>query len=179
MIKKCKSFFTALFFIFVIIAVMLWTFRGIFPIKYKSSIDKYCVEYGVEPPLVYALIKAESNFCENSKSHAGAKGLMQITDETFKYCLKVLDITDANIFNAETNIQCGIWYLSYLLEKYSGNTKNAVAAYNAGETNVDRWLKDSRYSKDSKTLSSIPFGETRRHAEKIQRYAKIYEYIYF
>ena len=179
MVKKGKSFFTTLFFIFVIIAVMLWTFRGIFPIKHKEAIEKYCGEYGVNPPLVYALIKAESNFQKNALSHAGAKGLMQITDETFEYCLKKLGIPHANIFNAEANIQCGIWYLSYLLEKYDNNTKNAVAAYNAGETNVDRWLKDSRYSRDSKTLSSIPFGETKRHVEKIQRYAKIYEYMYF
>ena len=76
MVKKGKSFFTTLFFIFVIIAVMLWTFRGIFPIKHKETIEKYCGEYGVNPPLVYALIKAESNFQKNALSHAGAKGLM-------------------------------------------------------------------------------------------------------
>ena len=176
---KCKNFFTTFFFIFVIIAVTLWIFRGIFPIKYKNTIEKYCEEYGVNPPLVYALIKAESNFRENAKSHAGAKGLMQITDETFKHCLEKLDISHANIFNAESNIQCGIWYLSYLLGKYDKNTENAVAAYNAGETNVDRWLKDSKYSKDPKTLSDIPFWETKRHIGKIKRYIKIYEYIYF
>ena len=179
MVKSFKSFFTTLFFIFVILAVTLWIFRGIFPVKYESTIEKYCEEYGVAPPLVYALIKAESNFRENAQSHAGAKGLMQITDETFEYCLEKLDIPHANIFNAESNIQCGIWYLSYLLNKYGGNTENAVAAYNAGETNVDRWLRDSRYSKDSKTLSDIPFWETKRHVGKIKRYVKIYEYIYF
>ena len=179
MAKRGKSFFTTLFFISVIIAVMLWTFRGIFPIRHENIIEKYCEEYNVDATLVYALIKAESNFREDARSSAGAKGLMQITDETFEYCLKTLGIPNANIFNAEANIQCGIWYLSYLLGKYGGNTKNAVAAYNAGETNVNRWLKDSRYSKDFKTLLRIPFGETKRHVEKIQRYAKIYEYIYF
>ena len=101
------------------------------------------------------------------------------TDETFEYCLKKLGISDVNIFNTQANIQCGIWYLSYLLDKYDGNTENAIAAYNAGETNVDRWLKDSNYSKDSKNLLDIPFGETKRHVGKIQRYVKIYEYIYF
>lgn len=176
---KCKSFFTTLFFVIIVIAVTLWIFRGIFPIKHESTILKYAEEYRVKPPLVYALIKAESNFRENAQSHAGAKGLMQITDETFEYCLKKLGISDVNIFNTQANIQCGIWYLSYLLDKYDGNTENAIAAYNAGETNVDRWLKDSNYSKDSKNLLDIPFGETKRHVGKIQRYVKIYEYIYF
>ena len=179
MAKTRKSFFTTLFFIFIIIAVTLWIFRGIFPIKHENTIKKYCEEYGVNPPLVYALIKAESNFRENAQSHAGAKGLMQITDGTFEYCLKKLGISDVNIFNTQANIQCGIWYLSYLLDKYGGNTENAIAAYNAGETNVDRWLKDSNYSNDSKNLLDIPFGETKRHVGKIQRYVKIYEHIYF
>lgn len=175
MVRTCKG----LFFIFVILAVTLLIFRGIFPIKYENTIEKYCEEYGVNPPLVYALIKAESNFRENSLSHAGAKGLMQITDETFEYCLKKLDIPHANIFNTESNLQCGIWYLSYLIDKYGGNIKNAVAAYNAGETNVGRWLKDPKYSEDSKNLSDIPFWETKRHVGKIERYVKIYENIYF
>ena len=179
MAKTCKSFFTTLFFIISIIAVTLWIFRGIFPIKHENTIKRYCEEYGVNPPLVYALIKAESNFRENAQSHAGAKGLMQITDGTFEYCLKSLGVPDVNIFNTQANIQCGIWYLSYLLDKYGGNTENAIAAYNAGETNVDRWLNDSKYSKDSKNLLDIPFGETKRHVGKIQRYVKIYEHIYF
>lgn len=179
MTNICKSFFTTLFFISVILAVTLWAFRGIFPIKHKNIIEKYCEEYSVDAPLVYALIKAESNFREDARSSAEAKGLMQITDETFEYCLKTLDIPYTNIFNEQVNLQCGIWYLSYLLGKYDGNTKNAVAAYNAGETNVDRWLRDSRYSTDSKNLTQIPFWETKRHVEKIQRYVKIYEYIYF
>ena len=62
MVRICKG----LLFIFVILAVTLLIFRGIFPIKYENTIEKYCEEYGVNPPLVYALIKAESNFRENS-----------------------------------------------------------------------------------------------------------------
>ena len=176
---KLLKFFSAASVICIVFFITALACRNLFPDSFSSYIDHYCRKYGVSPSLVYALIKAESNFREDARSSAGAKGLMQITDETFEYCLKTLGIPNANIFNAEANIQCGIWYLSYLLGKYGGNTKNAVAAYNAGETNVNRWLKDSRYSKDFKTLLRIPFGETKRHVEKIQRYAKIYEYIYF
>ncbi len=179
MAKTANKILTAFIFLFLILAVTIIIFRGLFPVKYESTVEKYCRQYSVDTSLVYALIKAESNYKENASSHAGAKGLMQLTEQTFEYCRGELKMASDNIFDPQANIQAGIWYLSYLLDKYDGDTKNAVAAYNAGETNVDRWLEDSKYSKDSKTLRDIPFGETKRHVGKIQRYVKIYEYIYF
>lgn len=178
MSKTAKKILVALVSLIVILVIALAVLRGLFPVKYEDTVEKYCNEYSVDTTLVYALIKAESNYNKNASSHAGAKGLMQLTDSTFEYCKKELGITNGDILDPDINIRAGIWYLSYLLEKYHGNVTNAVAAYNAGETNVDKWLSDSRYSSDGETLDKIPFGETNRHVEKIENYIIVYEFIY-
>lgn len=172
--------FIALLIIILVITVSLGIVYRLFPSKHSDIINKYCDDFDVSPHLVMALIKAESNFDENAVSHAGAKGLMQLTDETFKYCTKVLgtSFSSDDVFNPDANISAGVWYLSYLLEKYDGNITNAVAAYNAGSTNVDKWLGDTSISPDGKTLSNIPYGETKRHCEKIKAYFKLYKFLY-
>ena len=172
--------FIALLIIILVTTVCIGIAYRLFPSKHSDIISKYCDEFDVSPCLVMALIKAESNFEENAVSRAGAKGLMQLTDETFEYCTKVLgaSFSSEDIFNPEANICAGVWYLSYLLEKYDGNITNAVAAYNAGLANVDKWLGDTAYSPDGKTLSDIPYGETKRHCEKIKAYSKLYKFLY-
>lgn len=174
--------FLKLLFAFLIMlavfAAMLFFARGLFPQKYTDEIEKYCDEFDVEKSLVLAVVKAESNFNPNAKSHAGANGLMQITDETFEFCCECLGIENASVSSPEDNIRAGVWYLSYLQEMYDGNIENVVAAYNAGSSNVDSWLADEKYSEDGKTLDEVPFGETRRHIKKIKAYKKIYELIY-
>ena len=150
----------------------------LFPRKHFEIIQKNCLEYKVDANLVLALIKAESNFNEDAVSYAGAKGIMQLTDETFKFCNDTICVNGSDIFSPEENIRAGVWYLSYLLDRYEENEKNAVASYNAGATNVDSWLKDSRYSADGKTLYNIPFSETKRHIKKINAYKRIYKFLY-
>lgn len=182
MLELATKFFKIIIAFVLLIAILSFTvltFYGLFPIKYEKEITAYCKEYGVDETLVYALVKAESNFDEKALSDAGAKGLMQLTDETFIFCTERLGFSETpDIFDVQTNLRSGIWYLSYLLEKYDGNTKNAIAAYNAGFRNVDKWLSSEKYSKDGKTLDTIPFGETQRHVEKIIRYRKIYSVLY-
>ncbi|MBQ6936971.1 MAG: lytic transglycosylase domain-containing protein [Clostridia bacterium] len=170
----------ALLIILSIVTLCAAVIYRLFPAKHSDIINKYCDEFDVSPHLVMALIKAESNFDENAVSRAGAKGLMQLTDETFKHCANVLgtSFSSEDIFNPEANISAGVWYISYLLEKYDGNITNAVAAYNAGLANVDKWLSDSSLSPDGKTLSNIPYGETKRHCEKIKAYSRLYKFLY-
>lgn len=172
--------FIALLIIILVTTVCFGIIYRLFPSKHSDIINKYCGEFDVSPHLVMALIKAESNFDENAVSHAGAKGLMQLTDETFEYCTNVLgtSFSSEDIFNPEANISAGVWYISYLLEKYDGNITNAVAAYNAGSANVDKWLSDTSLSPDGKTLTNIPYGETKRHCEKIEAYSKLYKFLY-
>ncbi len=178
MSKKHLRLFSAIICIALIICISFLALRKLFPAPYQDTINKYCKKYCVDKWIVTALIKAESNFNEDAVSHAGAKGIMQVTDETFSFCRENTKIESNDIFSPEANIHAGVWYLSYLTEKYDGNTRNALAAYNAGMGNVDKWLKDARYSSDGKTLQEIPFSETVRYTEKINRYKIIYRILY-
>lgn len=174
------KFFTAVIIVVLIAAAAFLLLRGLFPSKHSDLTYKYCKAYNVDRHLVLALIKAESNFRPDAVSHAGAKGLMQLTDDTFEYCMNSLgqNFSKNDIFIPDKNIRAGVWYLGFLLKKYDYNTKNAIAAYNAGSSNVDKWLCDERYSSDGKILKEIPFGETLRHVEKINSYYKVYKFLY-
>ena len=181
---KSAKFLFKLILVFLILAAILLAgislIYRLFPVKYYDSIIKYCSKFDTDEALVLSLIKAESNFNENALSNAGAKGLMQLTDDTFAFCKKHCGLSsDADILNAEDNICAGIWYLSFLLKRYNGNTKNAVAAYNAGLVTVDKWLTSEKYSSDNKTLNVVPYGETHRHIKKIMKYKKIYAFLYY
>ena len=182
MLKLATKFFKIVIAFVLLIAISsftILTFYALFPIKYEKEISAYCKEFDVDKSLVYALIKAESNFNEKASSDANAKGLMQITDETFAFCAEKLQIDKSvSIYDTDTNLRAGIWYLSYLLEKYDGNVENAIAAYNAGFSNVDKWLSSPDYSKNGETLDKVPFGETQRYIEKIIKYKKIYSILY-
>lgn len=178
MSKKYLRLFSAIICIALIICISFSVLRKLFPTPYWDTINTYCKKYSVDKWLVTALIKAESNFNEDAVSHAGAKGIMQVTDETFSFCRENTDIKNPDIFSPDANIHAGVWYLSYLIKKYDGDTQNALAAYNAGMGNVDKWLKDARYSSNGKTLKKIPFSETVHYTEKINRYKIIYSILY-
>ena len=132
----------------------------------------------MEKELLQGVIFAESKFLEDA--HSGkAAGLMQITEETASWICCELDMeySEEMLYIPETNIEMGSFYLAYLAEKYK-NMDTALAAYNAGMGNVAKWLKDKRYSSDGVTLSDIPFGETKRYVQRVNRLKKLYEIIY-
>lgn len=176
--NKLSKIIVTLLIILIILIAMFSVLRSLFPRKHMDIIEKYCQAYGVDEILILSLIKAESNFNAEAVSHAGAKGIMQITEDTFEFCNKSTKSGEGNIFNPEDNIRAGVWYLSYLTERYNNNIKSAISAYNAGATNVDNWLRDKRYCADGKNLDVIPFGETQRYTDKISRYKRIYEFLY-
>lgn len=146
-----------------------------FPVPYRDIVEKYSKEYEVDQALVYAVIKAESNFDVSAVSSAGAKGLAQLTDDTAKYVAERIgmEYTKGDSFKVETNIRLSTYYLKYLLEKYDGDLPCTIAAYNAGEGNVDKWLASPG------GMSAIPFGETDRYLKKVQIYRKIYSVLYY
>lgn len=175
---KLLKFFSAASVICIVFFITALACRNLFPDSFSSYIDHYCRKYGVSPSLVYALIKAESNFDPRAVSGANAKGIMQITPQTFSFCAQKENISDADIFSIEDNIRAGVWYLSYLQARYDSDTYCILSAYNAGPSNVDKWLADKRCSKDGKKLDFIIFDETRRYVTKITQYKKIYEFLY-
>lgn len=145
-----------------------------FPMPYRETVEKYCNEYGVERDLIYAVIKAESNFDPAAVSHAGAKGLAQLTDATAEYVAQMIgtEYNSGDSFDAEKNIRLAVYYLRYLLDKYSDDLICTIAAYNAGEGNVDKWL-----SSDG-TIDTIPFGETQRYVKRVKLYRRVYSALY-
>lgn len=153
----------------------------IYPVSYKNEIYYYSMENELDPYMVLALIKAESNFVSDAVSSQGATGLMQLTKSTAEWAAEKMQLEYAdnlNIENPEVNIEIGCWYLKYLLDKYNGDVTLSLCAYNAGVGNVEKWLDDERYSIDGKNLYDIPFSETRSYVEKTKKYAQKYKTLY-
>lgn len=137
-----------------------------YPVAYSDLIVKYADENDLDPYLVMAVIKVESNFVPDARSYI-AGGLMQLTEETAKWNAKDLEITkDYDYMEPETNIMFGCNYLRHLIDMYE-NIDTALAAYNGGMGNVNSWLSNGEYSDDGVTLKYIPFPETRNYVEKV------------
>ncbi|MGB9780596.1 lytic transglycosylase domain-containing protein [Caldanaerobacter sp.] len=175
-------------FLLVILAIFLtfeasnhYILKKFYPLEYKESVDTWAKKFGVDPYLVFAIIKVESNFNPNAVSAKNAVGLMQILPETGRWIAGKIGIKgfrEEMLFNPDTNIKMGTWYLSYLLKNFGGDLKLALAAYNGGCGNVDLWLKDKRFSQDGKRLHNIPFPETDRYVKKVLTAYQIYKFIY-
>ena len=144
-----------------------------YPDKYSDYVEKYSEEYGVDRNLVYAVIKQESNFREKAKSNRGAKGLMQIMNDTAIEIADELGYSGVNLYNAETNIDIGTKYLADLIEKYE-NPKIAIAAYNAGFGNVDKCV----IKEDGSNLEEIPYRETEMYLRKVMKNYEMYNKLY-
>lgn len=178
--------------IFVAIILIVFVFLGLFknkilkiiyPKTYSEIITIYEEKYGVEEDLIYALIKAESNFKSDAISNKGAIGLMQIMEETAKDIAKKYNLEmDYNNFREEllkieNNINIGTKYLSSLLEKYQ-NKEIALAAYNAGIGTVDNWIEKGIIKSDGSDIENIPYKETNNYVRKILRDYKMYKDLY-
>jgi len=153
----------------------------LYPIEHKEIIIKYGQMHKVDPLLLAALIKTESNFEPRAESRKGAKGLMQITPSTGEWIAKTIGVNDYNedmLFDPETNIMLGSWYIEHLTNYYKGSFELVFAAYNGGRGNVDKWLKDKNLSSDGMTLDTIPFFETKKYLEKLKKNYNIYKMIY-
>ena len=151
-----------------------------FPYKYKEYVDKYSVEYDVDPLLVLSVIKGESNFDPKAESNRGAKGLMQIMDSTGEWISETLGIEDFSsekLLNPEVNVEFGCWYLNNLISEFD-DLSLALAAYNGGSGNVTKWLKNPEYSIDGKSLTYIPFKETKKYVDKVTLNYNIYKFFY-
>lgn len=164
--------------IIVVNAVSL-VLHTLYPKEYSDSVEKYAQEYGVDEALLYALIECESGFDKNAVSSVGAKGLTQITPETFKWLQTKTGESYAEdaLFEPEISIKYGAFFLGLLLEEF-GDTKTALAAYHAGRGQVNKWLINPEYSADSKKLDNIPFEDTSAYAEKVMKVKYLYVKIY-
>ena len=151
------------------------------PAEYKVFVREYSEKYRVPENLVYAVIKTESKFDSTAESSVGALGLMQMMPDTFTWLTndRLGDrFSVGMLYDPETNIKYGVYYLSWLYDRYTDWDK-ALAAYNAGHGNVDKWLEDPAVTDlASGTLQNIPFKETREYVKKVNKALEKYESLY-
>ena len=139
-------------------------------VRYRDQIIREAGQYGLRPAYVAAIILNESSYDPSAVSNVGARGLMQLLPDTGRWIAGKLGIspyTDESLFDAETNLRLGTWYLDFLSDRYGGDPVLVACAYHAGHGNVDTWL--TRYSRDGRTLSidEIPMENTRSYARKV------------
>ena len=139
-------------------------------VRYREQIVREAQQYGLRPAFVAAIILNESSYDPSAVSSVGARGLMQLLPDTGRWVagkLGIRDYTDDLLFDAETNLRLGVWYLDFLSDRYGGDPVLVACAYHAGHGNVDTWL--THYSRDGRTLSldEIPMENTRSYARKV------------
>lgn len=148
-----------------------WYQRIRYPLRYETIVRTHARNYDLPPALLAAVIYTESRFDASARSQAGAVGLMQLLPETAQgiavrtggHRFVVGDLVDPEI-----NVRYGSWYLRSLLDKY-GDERLALAAYHAGQGNVDAWRKAGL---------GIQFPETRAYVDKVQRLKRVYAAAY-
>jgi soluble lytic murein transglycosylase len=145
------------------------------PLRHEDIIRQQAHAKNLDPALIAAVIYQESKFRPRT-STAGAEGLMQILPSTAKFIARRTGGTafvPSDLGTPQVNIAYGSYYLRYLLDRYDGNDTLAIAAYNAGETNVARWIADAGGA-DSFHPKDIPFPETRAYVTNVEQHQKDY-----
>jgi soluble lytic murein transglycosylase len=146
------------------------------PLKHADIIRQQAAEKHLQPALVAAVIYAETKF-DSRTSPAGAEGLMQIMPATAEFLAKrsgAKTFRVSDLSTPQVNIAYGSYLLRYLLDHYHGNLVFALAAYNGGETNADRWVAQAHTSGHKLTIARIPFPETRAYVQKVLRAERDY-----
>ena len=158
--------------------------RAQHPLYYAELIEQYAAAQGLDPALVSAIILCESSFDPMAESHLGARGLMQLMENTAAWVAHKLgedgeDYSFDRLYDPQTNIRFGTWYLGYLSRRFDGDAKKIVCAYHAGQGNVDSWLSNPQYSSDGVTLDTIPTQDTAAYASRVLRAQAVYQKYYF
>ena len=155
--------------------------RSTFRLQYYDEVLTCAEQYGIEPSLVYGVIRTESNFDPDAHSSADAFGLMQVTESTLEWAQHRSEefdgISAQQLFDPQVNIRCGVYVLSLLSEMFD-DEDTVIAAYNAGLGNVQEWLENPAYSDDGITLHTIPFEETRHYVQRVRSAQAIYQNYY-
>lgn len=154
-----------------------WVQRMLNPIRYQDLITVYSSRHDLDPFLVAAIMKVESRYQPDAVSSKGARGLMQLMPDTGRWaagCLGIEGYSDDFLFEPEVNVRIGAWYLRQLLNQFEGNLTVALAAYNGGPSNVEKWLSGGRWSGSIDDLEQIPFGETARYVDRVTRAYRLY-----
>jgi soluble lytic murein transglycosylase len=150
------------------------------PLRHEDIIRQQAREKGLDPALIAAVIYQESKF-EDRTSSAGALGMMQLLPDTAHFIASRTGgtrFTTQDLSTPQVNIAYGSWYLRYLIDRYRGNETLAVAAYNAGEHNVDSWVQRAGGESSFDPSRDIPFPETRNYLQSVHDHRKQYRQHY-
>ena len=151
-----------------------------YPMSYEALIRSNAGAFGLEPAYVAGVVLAESSFDPEAVSSADARGLMQLLPSTAGWIAEKLgeEFSEERLFDPETNLRYGCWYLQFLMNRYSDIKKNASAAYHAGQGTVDKWLGNPEYSADGITLDVIPYASTDAYVQRVldnyEKYSELY-----
>ncbi len=148
-----------------------------FPTPYKEPVMQNAKRNDIDASWIYGIIRRESAFAEDIKSHVGATGLMQLMPKTAKYMSQKIsskNVSYKKLTQAKNNIELGSAYLSYLSQKYSGNKVLATASYNAGPNRVDKWIPKKGSLAADQWIDSIPYTETRAYVKAVLEYTTIF-----
>ena len=154
------------------------------PLMYRSMIEQYAREFNLHPAYVSAIIMNESSFRDKAESSVGARGLMQLMPDTAEWIAGKLGISNYSferMFDAESNIRFGCWYLKYLAGLFQGDPVTVACGYHAGQTKVMQWLTNAEISPDGRRiqLDGMKDGPTKTYARRVTQAYGIYESIYF
>jgi soluble lytic murein transglycosylase len=148
-----------------------WWERLWYPLRYEAIVRGHARNYDLDPALLAAVIYQESKFKADARSESGAIGLMQLLPDTAQGIALHTGGTrfrTADLYEPEINVRYGSWYLRHLLRKY-GDERTALAAYNAGQNNVDRWRAAG---------VGIRFSETRAYVDRVEELKRVYRRAY-
>jgi len=149
-----------------------WYLRARYPLEYEHIVSAHARNYDLDPALLAAVIYAESRFDPNAESPAGAVGLMQLLPDTARgIALRTggAGFVVSDLRDPEINVRYGSWYLDHLRDRYDGDLRLTLAAYHAGQGNVDEWRSRGQ---------GIAFPETRDYVDEVERVRRVYAKAY-
>ena len=150
-----------------------------YPRPYEQEVARWADEYGVEPELMWAIMRQESAFQPEIVSSAGARGLMQLMPENIAdSVLDGVTMPSEDAFSPGTNIKIGAWHIGEVLSYFDRDVILALMAYNAGAGNVEQWLEEPTMKDGDDLLRFIPYGETREYVQRVYGNYLIYRALY-
>ena len=149
---------------------------------YKRQVEQWAAEYELDPLLVYAFIRTESGFDPAATSSVEARGLMQMTEETFIWLRSKIapdeGLTFDNLYDPDVSIRFGCYYIHLCMERYGGDVATVAAAYHSGWGTVDNLLRMEEHSSDGQTLKGFPYNQMHHYVEKITASYAVYTRLY-
>ncbi|MBW7476662.1 lytic transglycosylase domain-containing protein [Paenibacillus oenotherae] len=185
--RRRALFILVLLFLVALLLTMLflksdWMGRWMYPIHYENDIRISAKNYDLDPLLIAAVIRVETNYSPDAVSGKGAVGIMQLMPDTAEWIMKKGGFTpvppEMLSARADISIELGSWYLHSLHKQFDGKLYAALAAYNAGPGTVKRWISEGTWDGKLETVKQIPYGETRHYVQRVIYYYNKYKKLY-